>query len=178
VSGTGSKRNSFKLCVPLSTGPCCLVQSKLVKRLKPALFCSLFVVTYRETASGEKNPNRFRPLCTRVWPMANSWKGNNQTNEWLLSLVQSTEIRDTHKNCWNIRTVNFSLRSVGVLMVHTQCVRIVIPLHAPLRPRATKFSRAAPPENRRRGRLGCPRPYGDDWRAALGPRAANWIAHI
>jgi len=51
VFGTGGKRNSFKLCVPLSTGPRCLVQSKLVKRLKPALFCSLFD---RETASGEQ----------------------------------------------------------------------------------------------------------------------------
>jgi len=84
--------------------------------------------------------------------LANSWKGDsNRTNEWLISLVQSTEIRDTHINCWNIRTENVFLRSVGALVVHTHCVYSCTRhcSHAHIKPNL-----AAPPENRR-GRLEC-----------------------
>lgn len=47
----------------------------------------------------------FKPFCKPIWTI--HWKENNVSIEWfihrwLASLVQSTEIWDTHSNCWNI----------------------------------------------------------------------------
>ncbi len=51
------------------------------------------------------NVNWFRPFCKHVCRI--HWKERTDSNEWLASLVQSTEIQDTNNNCWNMRTESF-----------------------------------------------------------------------